>query len=256
MSDVTRCSSPVPLLRTSTGSARGGKQCYAAHATLPGRAVISCDAVFLPDQERYRRTTAWHARCVYYGPVDSSWPDCDVTVHVTASWRGRGRPPRRLGLVFFLARLAMTQVELESDQRSALTPQEISDLALASEQLVIQRRGGPATMSTHNIWGADASEQRDRDIIKVLDDWSRAMDGESEPRIESRLPDPGYTWRRKSGPPSMEEIDEYLQAVDQYIYREFNNWGYGRGFTHATDLCALRPEQRLALLQDLDSVME
>lgn len=105
-------------------------------------------------------------------------------------------------------------------------------------------------MSANNIWGADAPEEETRHIIDVLQDWFLALEQGTAP---ARLPDPAYRWRRRR--PAVEEIDSLLAEIDQYIEREWRNWGKARGFEAPAELSRLAPPARLALMQDLDQVL-
>jgi hypothetical protein len=105
-------------------------------------------------------------------------------------------------------------------------------------------------VSANNIWGADAPEEETRHIIDVLQEWFQALE---QGTADTRMPDPAYRWRRHC--PSIEEIDTLIREIDQYIEREWRNWGKARGFEAPAELWRLAPPARLALMQDLDQVL-
>ncbi|MSQ34168.1 MAG: hypothetical protein EXR60_07135 [Dehalococcoidia bacterium] len=105
-------------------------------------------------------------------------------------------------------------------------------------------------MSSNNIWGADAPEEETRLLIDVLQEWSLALEQGTE---ATRLPDPAYRWRRRQ--PSVDEIDALVAEIDQYIEREWRNWGKPRGFDVPAELSRLPSTARLALMQDLDQTL-
>lgn len=112
---------------------------------------------------------------------------------------------------------------------------------------------GERQLSSNNIWGADADNPEDRAIIGVLQTWALALAGTGTP-VEARLPDPLYKWQGHV--PSVAEIDEYIEWVSKFVEREWANWGKSRGFEAAADFRTLAQAQRLALMQELDTVME
>ena len=113
--------------------------------------------------------------------------------------------------------------------------------------------GSDGAMSSNNVWGADAPEEETRSIIGVLQSWALSMQGVGV-AVEMRLPDPGHKWQGRV--PSMTEIDAFIVELDEYIEREWRNWGKSRGYDASTNFTALAPAQRLALFQELDGVIE
>ena len=109
---------------------------------------------------------------------------------------------------------------------------------------------GGHQMTANNIWGADAAEESTRKLIAVLQDWAMSVCRLEGTPLEVRFPDPSYKWRWHA--PSMAEIDELFAWLNQYIEREWKNWGKSRGFEAPIDFSALTQSQRVALMQDLD----
>lgn len=138
--------------------------------------------------------------------------------------------------------------DLAEDPTAVLCGWPVADL------LEIAKLTGGHIVNTPNIWGADTSDEWTRLVIGVLQEWALALDGWGDTPVEMRLPDPAYRW--KGHTPSMDEIDSLLRDIDAFVGREWANWGKARGFEAGTEFVRLAPEQRLALMQDLDRALE